>query len=612
MGSPRANQCRVATGVAVLAAAWALTGCGPAGPDPDDAGIRTWVGSTLRIRGFDPVRVGDVHSWRAIAKVYEGLLQYSYLDRPYRVEPLLAEALPEVSDDGLTYTFRIRKGITFQDNPCFETGGGEGRELTAEDFVYSIRRVADLKNQSSGFWAYQDRIEGLDAWRATTGGREPSDYAVPISGLQAVDRYTLRIRLTQPYPQLLWVLTTHYGFAVPHEAVDYYGEALVNHPVGTGPFRLHRWRKNYRIEYLRNPDWGEGGREERYPDRGAPGDEQNRLLRDAGALLPRVDRIVEYVVQDASTQWLLFLQGKLGLFGIARDKMESVFSDSMTLTDALVETGVEMDVSPTMVVRYCGFNMDDPVVGNNPTLRQALACAFDWEQWADFHLRRIAEVVGPVPPLVAGHVERPARFGFDPVRARRLLAEAGYPDGIDPATGKRLVLTLELGVAESPDVRLAVDLFVSFMREIGIDMRAVYNSRASFFDRLDRRQVQMYWLSWVADYPDAENFLQLFYSPNSSPGPNHSNYRNPEVDALYEQLRPLPDSDSRTALCGDMVDHVVGDVPWIPLGVPLAYTLRQPWVRNYKPHDFPYGMEKYWGVDRREAEASAPSGGGAP
>lgn len=605
-GSIRRRFVRLAA-LIVLAAAGSA-GCGRDTLHRNSADEAVYYGTTSRIRGFDPVRVGDVTSSRAIAKVYEGLLQYAYLERPYRVEPLLAEAMPELSDDGLTYTFRIRPGIHFQDDPCFQTPGGKGRELVAEDFVYSIRRVADLKNKSSGYWAFQDRIEGLDAWRAGTGGREPTDYDVPIPGLLAPDRYTFRIRLTQPYPQLLWILTMHYGFAVPREAVEYYGDDFVNHPVGTGPFRLRDWRKNYRLEYVRNPDWEPEGRQERYPDHGESGDRENGLLEDAGRLLPLVDRVVEYVVQDPSTAWLMFLQGQVGLSELARDKMDSALADSMTLTDELVRAGIELEVEPTMMIRYCGFNMDDPVVGRNRALRQALSCAFDAGQWESFYLQRIARAQGPVPPSVAGYTALPPRYEFDLERARSLLAEAGYPDGVDPATGRRLKLTLELGVAESPEVRMAVDLFVSFMRQAGVDMEAVYHSSSTFFDRLDRRQIQLYWLSWVADYPDAENFLQLFYGPNSSPGPNHSNYRNAETDLLYERLRPLPDSVERTALCRQMSDLVMDDAPWILLGVPLTYTLRQPWVRNYKPHNFPYGMEKYWGVSAPNARA----GGDAP
>ena len=179
---------------------------------------------TSRIRGLDPAVSGEVSASLAISKIYEGLLQYDYLARPYRVIPLLAESMPTISSNGLTYTFSIRRDIYFQDDVCFEEG--KGRELTAHDFVYSIKRVADVKNSSSGFWAFNNRILGLNDFHDHSKEAEETDYDFEVEGLTAVDRYTLQIKLTKPYPQLLYILTMHYSYAVPREAVEYYGKDL--------------------------------------------------------------------------------------------------------------------------------------------------------------------------------------------------------------------------------------------------------------------------------------------------------------------------------------------------------------------------------------------------
>jgi len=184
---------------------------------------------TSRIRGLDPASAGEVSSSMAIARIYEGLLEYDYLARPYKVKPLLAEAMPEISEDGLIYTFTIRSGIYFQDDPCFPNG--MGRELVAEDFVYSIKRVADVKNISSGFWAFNKRIKGINDFQDLSKAPEATDYDLPVEGLHALDDRTLQIKLTEPYPQLLYVLAMHYSFAVPREAVEFYAEKFVNHPV---------------------------------------------------------------------------------------------------------------------------------------------------------------------------------------------------------------------------------------------------------------------------------------------------------------------------------------------------------------------------------------------
>ncbi len=563
-------------------------------------------GTTSRIRGFDPVKAGDVASSIAASKVYEGLVQYAYLDRPYHIEPCLAERMPEISEDGLTYTFTIKKGIYFQDDPCFTNTAGKGRELTAEDFVYSIKRVADLKNQATGYWVYNDRIAGLDAFRAASGGEEPTDYHADVEGLRALDRYTLQIRLKKPYPQLLWILTMHYAFAVPREAVDWYGDQFLNNPVGTGPYLLKSWRRNYRIEFVRNPKWAETGRTEFYPDSTDPADQTRDLLEDTGKPIPFIDRIVQRVVDDSSTAWLMFLQGELEASGISRDQWDVVIDDNWDLTEGLQSRGIVLEKSPTLNLFYIGFNMEDPVLGlhadpeqdaKNRKLRQALTCAFNTGQWVRYYNQRIIRPNGPIPKGVAGYTEKTAAFGFDLERAEKLLAEAGYPEGVDPETGKRLELTLELGSGQSAEFRQSTELFAGFMDQIGIKINPSYNNWPAFLAKMDRKQAQMYRLGWVADYPDAENFLQLFYGPNSSPGPNHSNYVNPAFDRLYEKIRTMQDGPERTALYSQMADIVIEDCPWIFTSTPVSFGLHHPWVKNYKHHDFPYGMVKYYKID---------------
>jgi oligopeptide transport system substrate-binding protein len=597
----RLSTHRVPPGIQFLLAGSFLTACGPAPLDKLAPGEMVLHAAVDRIRGFDPARANDVGTIRAVSKIYEGLLQYNYLERPYRVEPALAAAMPEISDDKLTYRFRIRDGIYFQDDPCFTATHGTGREVTAQDVVYSIQRIADAGARSTGYWVFNDRIIGLDAWRETTlDPAIPPDYDRAIPGLKAPDRTTVEIRLKRPFPQLLWVLTMPYGFVVAREAVEHYGDQFINHPVGTGPFVLERWEKNYRLEYVRSPKWAETGRVERYPVRGAPGDQEAGLLADAGQPLPIIDRVVNHVVGDPSTQWLMFLTGFFGTSYVTKDNWNAVFTADLGLTETFQALDIELSYAPTMVIRYIGFNMDDPVVGTNQKLRQAMATAFDTDTWLAFHNHRDIRPNGPIPPGVAGYTDRPIPHAYDLERAEALMAEAGYPEGVDPETGRRLTLQLDIGNAGVPEVRRATELFISFMERIGIRVEPRYNNRPAFFDRLDRRQVQFFALTWFADYPDADNFLQLFYGPNASPGSNRANYVNPGFDALYEEARTLQDSPERSALFQRMADIVVEDSPWIFLGVPLAHTLKHRWVHNFKHHDFPYGVEKYWRIVKED------------
>ncbi|MEI6970493.1 MAG: ABC transporter substrate-binding protein [bacterium] len=578
-------------------------GCGAGQQRHEKPGEMVLYGATGRIRGFDPAKAGDVESAIAVGKVYEGLVQYSYLARPYRLESNLAEAMPEISDDGLTYTFRIRKGIFFQDDPCFTNSGGKGRELQADDFVYSIKRVADVKNESTGYWAFESRISGLDDFRKASSKSKVTDYGIPVGGLQAPDPYTFRITLTEPYPQLLWILSMGYAFAVPREAIEFYKDDFGSHPVGTGPYVLKTWRRNYMMEFVRSPKWAETGRIERYPAEGEPGDAEKGLLADAGKQVPFVDRIVQHVISDESTQWLKFVTGEIESSGISRDNWNAVVTQSRGLTDSLSRMKVRMFVAPTLDIYYIGFNMEDPVVGKNKKLRQALSCAFNTGEWIRYKKERCIRATGPIPPGVAGYEDKPSPYPFDLEKARKLLAEAGYPDGIDPSTGMKLKLVIEIGSAGEAEARESTELLANFVRKLGVELIPSYNHWPSFLSKMERRQCQLYKLGWVADYPDAQNFLQLFYGPNSSPGPNHSNYVNPEFDRLYVKVRTMPDSPERTAIYRQMADMVIEDCPWLFMDHPMSYGLHHHWVGNYKPHDFPYGMEKYRKIDtnaRRE------------
>ena len=545
---------------------------------------------------------GDVASALAIGRIYEGLLQYSYLERPYRVEPCLAEKMPDVSEDGLTYTFTIRKGIFFQDDPCFAANGGKGRELTADDFVYAIKRAADLKTGSTGYWAFNERIVGLDDFHAASGGEQPTDYNRPVEGLSTPERYTLRIRLAKPYPQLLWILTMHYAFAVPREAVEYYTADFVNHPVGTGAYCLKSWIRNYRIEYVRNSKWRETGRIEPYPGTDSGPDAEQGLLADTGKPIPFLDRIVQHVVSDTTTLWFLFLKGKMESSGISRDNWDAVITSEKKLNGDLAALGIRMDNTPVMETFYIGFNLDDPVVGPNKILRQALSCAFNSDDYVRFYNHRVIRAVGPVPPGISGFETQSSPYSFNLARARELLAKAGYPEGKDPATGRRLKLNLDIGNSNDPEIRASVELFSAFMEKIGVQIAPVYNNWPTFLARIERRQAQMFRLGWVADYPDAENFLQLFYGQNCSPGPNHCNYRNKSFDEMYEKARIMADCPERTALYRQMAAIVIEDCPWIFEQHPLAYGLHHHWLKNYKPHDFPYGMNKYHAVDYQARE----------
>lgn len=609
--SLRASKQRLLlSATAVLVGSLFFCGCG--GGDltsGHDGSEQVSFSSTTRIRGLDPATSGEVSSSLAISRIYEGLLQYDYLARPYKVIPGLAESMPGVSDDGLVYTFKIRKGIYFQDDPCFPNG--KGRELTARDFEYSIKRVADVKNVSSGFWAYNGRIKGIDVFHEMSQKPEPTDYDMEVEGLTVLDSHTLQITVTEAYPQLLYVLTMHYAYAVPREAVEMYGKKFTNHPVGTGPYRLVEWRRNSRIEFERNPKWAETGRVETYPAAGTPEQEAAGLLKDAGKPIPFIDRLIQFVVDDTSTSWMMFLAGQFDSSVISPDNWDTVIMPDKSLSDSLGKRGIELISSPYTAVYYMGFNWDDPLVGasddpeqnvRNRKLRQALSCAYEFAQMNQFMNNRLYPIEGPVPTPLAGELKEPSPYRFNLEKAKKLLVEAGYPEGIDSKTGRRLELNIELGKSDT-NTRQSMELMADMYQKIGVVLKSNYNTWPAFIEKMNRRQAQLFLLAWVADYPDAENFLALFYSQNESPGPNHSNYRNAEIDRRYEQVRIMHDSPERTALYEEMANIIVEDAPWVFMYQPMTFELKHNWVDNYLPHDYPYGMEKYHRVNRAARSA---------
>jgi ABC-type transport system substrate-binding protein len=464
--------------------------------------------------------------------------------------------------------------------------------------VYSLKRIADVQVGSSGYWTLRGHIVGLDDFRAASAAGL-TDYDATVAGLTAPDARTLRLELTSPYPALPWMLAMNYACAVPREAVDYYGNDFVNHPVGTGPYVLKEWVQDHKLEFERNPAWRATGRDDRYPGTGEADDAARGRLGDAGQPVPIIDRVVQYVIGDPTTQWLMFMDGRLDMSAISRDNWDAVVTPDRQLADDLARRGIALDAAPALDVSYIGYNMTDPVLGTNRCLRQAMQAAFDRRQWVQFQNGRVVPAEGPIPPPIRMSEAGLNPFPFDLAAARALMIRAGYPDGRDSRTGRRLELTLELGSGTS-DTRETADVLASFMERIGIVIRPSVNNWPTLLKKIEQRRAQMFLLSWVADYPDPENFLQLFYGPNETPGANRVNYRNARFDRLYEEAARWPDGAARRAGYASMERIVMEDCPWLFLHHSMQFSLRHPWVRNYKPHDFPYGMIKYYRLGRRE------------
>ncbi len=569
-------------------------------------------------RTLDPSVSYTITEANIVDLIYPTYFRYHYLKRdPFVLELALGAEQPKrepylytetengrkVQKRGEIWTFRIKKGLRFQDDPCFP--GGKGREITAADILYSFRRMADPTVPCPVVNYFSDKILGMDAYiahnLALSKQGKKADYQMPVEGLQLDphDPYTFRIALNQPYPQLRYLMAMHFTTPQAHEAVEKYGKELARHPVGSGPFMLTEYVPKSRIVLEANPNRFA----EFYPTEGMPGDAEAGLLQDAGQPLPRVEKIIYSTIKEGVTAWNLFLQGYLDSSGVSQENFQQVVSRAGQLSPEMKRRGVRMHRDVSANIGYLIFNMEDPVVGGytpqKRKLRQAISTAVNSQEFIDLFSQGLGKPAEFLLP--------PGIFGYDPSyknpyrqynldRAKQLLAEAGYPNGIDSKTGDRLTLYYD-NAAVTPAGRQQVGLLTKQIEALGIHLESRVSRPNIWQDKVDHGQFQFVQYGWIADYPDAENFLLLLYGPNRRPGPNASNYNNPEYNRLFEQMRSMEDTPARLALIKRMRDIAAEDCPLIYLSHDESLVLTQPWLKNVKPHPVANDSGKYVGVD---------------
>ena len=542
--------------------------------------------SPAPIKGLDPIQSDDVYSAKEIAKVYEGLVEYHYLKRPYELVPNLAAAMPTISADQLVYTFKLKEGVQFHDNPCFPDG--RGREFTAQDVVYSLKRLADPKNQAQAFWVIDGKIKGLNEWREKYAHAPATDYTEDIPGLQAIDRYTIQFRLTQPNPRFLNLLAMSSCYIVAQEAVEHYGAAFVNHPVGTGPFTLKAFHpQDGKIVYHKNPTF----RDKRFPSEAA--EEYQHMLDYAGQKLPFVDKIVTHILTEEQPRWLKFQRGQIDCMDISRDNIATEIIENRALIPSISAKGIRLFQVPTVSTGYFVINNAHPLFKNNPKLRQAMSLAFDRDRYNQlFHNGTVTIAQSAIPPGLAGYqasYKNPyCEYNVD--KAKQYLAEAGYPNG----TGLPII-TLDT-VSDTVGKQHA-ELFQQCMKVIGIQVNVVTNTWPELSKKKQKKTTKIHAMGWIGDYPDAESFLQLFYAPGNPTGLG-VNFNDGKFNKICERAFAMPDSPARTALY-EQLNQMLGEL------VPVIYTSHRPyfalyqsWVKNYCWTDFHYGTEQYFDVDR--------------
>lgn len=551
-------------------------------------------GKTLRMvfqspeASFDPAAVSDEVSISIIENIIEPLLRYDYLARPAKLIPNTAEALPEVGDGGLSYTFRLRKGVYFTPDPAFQ---GKPRELTAADYAFSLRRHFDPKNRSPSLWLFAGKIAGADALREAAQKTGRYDYDAPLEGLTTPDRYTLRIRLTRPDRNFAHVFAMAISGAVSREVVELYGVDLGGHPVGTGPFVLREYRRQNKVVLEANPQF----REMRFHAEPGPDAERQALAkRMQGKRLPLVQRVEVSIIEEAQSRWLAFLAGEIDVLPLPRDLAELAHRGGKLMPD-LAARGVHLQAHPVPNVYFFFFNMEDSLVGGYTpekiALRRAIGLAYDTEEAIRQLFKGEAVAAQQIVPLdVYGHDPK-AQLGagrFRLTEARALLDRFGYRDRDGDGyrelpDGKPLVI--ERASVTSSEARYVDEFWKRSMDAIGIRL-SFRKDKLPELRKLHRAgKIQLMSEGWNADYPDGENFMQLLYGPNAGQE-NAARFKLPEFDRLYEETRNLSDSPERLAKFRRMTELVIAYAPWRLTHHLQEKDLVQPWVENYHKHSF--------------------------
>ena len=636
-----------------------LGGCGEVWNDPypagDGRGNTLYTAFTDRPKHLDPAQSYTSDEALITRQVYEPPLQYHYLRRPYELVPATAEALPEAVElEGgkfTRYEIRIRPGIRFQPHPAFVAANhglarervkdlrspyelpGDTRELTADDYIYQIKRLAHPQLHSPIYGLMAEYIVGLDdlssrlkkasASLAPGGWLDLREHA--LAGVERVDQHRFRITLKGRYPQFSYWLAMPFFAPVPWEAEKFFqqpGMAEKNFnldwwPVGTGPYMLVENDPNRRMTLQRNPNF----RGESYPSDGIPGDREVGLLADAGKTMPFIDRVVFSREREAIPYWNKFLQGYYDSSGIASDNFDQAVRVSVEgeagVTPEMEERGIRLETTVSPTIYYFGFNMLDGIVGGNSVrakkLRQALSVAVDVEEYLSiFANGRGVPAHSPVAPGIFGYVD--GESGINPVthewrdgraqrrpleHAKKLLAEAGYPDGRDARSGQPLVLYLDT-TSRGPGDKPRFDWWRKQFAKLSIQLEVRDTDWNRFQDKIRKGSQQIYILGWNADYPDPENFLFLLHGAQSrakTQGENTSNYVNADYDALFERVRNMPNSAERQRLISRMVAIVREDAPWMFGFHPKDFSLSHAWLANGKPNSMAGNTLKYLRLD---------------
>ena len=552
--------------------------------------------------GFDPSMISDLYSRTITPHIFEALYSYDHLARPAKFRPLTAIGMPEVSADFRTWTIRIQPGIYFADDPAFK---GARREMVAQDHVYAIQRIADPVNKSQ-LWSWVETfgLVGLEELRKESlDTRKPFDYSRPIEGVRAIDRHTIQFKLKQSRPRFLSSIAgSDLLGAQAREVVEFYGDDIAAHPVGTGPFKLKQWRRSSLIVLEKNPDY----RDVRYDAEPAADDAvgQAILAKFKGRKLPMVDEVQVSIISESQPFWLSFLNGQLdaiaGQTGAVPGEFITQAMPNGKLAPFLAKRGVQAVRQVNSDSGLVYYNMEDPVVGGYTpqkiALRRALNLAQDLER--EIRVVRRGQAIpaqSPVSPNLFGYdaAFKSENSEYDPARAKALLDLYGYVD-IDgdgwreQPDGKPLVI---VRATQPEQINREYDtLWKKSLDAIGIRTTFQTSKWAEQLKAARAGKLQVWSLASSAADPDGQGAFQRFHGPQSG-SQNLARFKNAEFDAIYDRMDALPDGPERLELFRRAKLIAVAYAPYKSTVHRISTDMLHPWVIGFRR---PLFWQEWW------------------
>ncbi len=549
---------------------------------------------------FDNAFASDAASQSVGERIIEPMLEYDYLARPLKLVPRTLAALPIISDNGATFLCKVQKGIFFANDAAFK---GNPRELTAADYAYSLKRLLDPKVKSPWQFLVDGKLIGGDEARADAVKSGKFDYDAPFAGLEIVDRYTLRIRLKVTDYNFNYILAMPSTGAAAREVVEFYGQEIGAHPVGTGAYQLSlsEYQRSNKTVLIANPTY----RQRTWDWSSAAPEDQPLIKSMKGKPVPAIGRVEIYVIEEGQAAWLAFLSGQHDYLPILPAAMTNVAKNGNKLKPEFAQKGIRLAPRPTPNIWYTLFNMTDPITGGYTlekiALRRAMSMGFSLDDQINvvFQGDGIA-ANGITPPDLTGYQpKRPRAHQYDPEMARALLDRFGYKDRDgdgyrEMPDGSPLVVPY---ISRTTLIeRQLAELWKKSMDAIGIKL-AIETAKTPDMRKAAREgRAKMTREGWNADYPDAENFHQTLWGGNAIPGgENYSRFKLKAFDERYEKITKLPDSAERNRIINEMEDLVKYYAPWIAPWHDVQYYVEQPWMMGFKKH--PIGHDAWEYVD---------------